>query len=64
MLPRRAFRQGWTLPLRLSLYCGDEVLTDADVAAPRIVELFRNGDPLNADWDEADVDIDLAADHR
>ena len=46
-LPAKAFKQGSTLPLKLQLFCGGTMLTAADVAAPRIVALQRNGDAVN-----------------
>jgi hypothetical protein len=46
LLPDKAFRQGRTLPLKLQLLCGGMALTDADVAAPRIVGLVRESDAI------------------
>jgi serine protease len=53
-VPDRAFKQGSTLPLKLRMYCGGTLLTDADVAPPRIVALAKSGDPI----DLATVDVD------
>ncbi len=46
-LPQHAFKQGRTLPLKLQMFCHATALTDADVAAPRIVGLLRGGDPVD-----------------
>ncbi|MFQ5877836.1 MAG: hypothetical protein ACE5JH_09160 [Acidobacteriota bacterium] len=48
-LPGRAARRGSVLALRLRLACGDEALTDAEVSAPRIVGLERDGVPVDLD---------------
>ena len=56
-LPQNAFKTGWTLPLKLQMFCGGTALTDALVAAPRIVGLLRNGDAL----DLATIDLDAGA---
>jgi hypothetical protein len=53
-LPDKASKQGSTLPLKLRLCCGATPLTDANVAAPKIVALTRSGDPV----DLATVDLD------
>ena len=49
-LPDVGFKKGRTLPLKLQLFAGDRLLTDADVVAPKIVSLIRIGDaiPINA----------------
>jgi hypothetical protein len=53
-VPDHAFKQGSTLPLKLRMYCGGSLLTDTDVAPPRIVALIKSGDPI----DLATVDVD------
>ena len=45
-LPDVAFKQGRTLPLKLHLFAGDTMLTDADVAPPKIVALTRSGNAI------------------
>lgn len=53
-LPDVAFKKGRTLPLRLQLFAGDRLLTDADVAAPKIVGLIRIGDAVPIDTYDLD----------
>jgi hypothetical protein len=45
-LPDVAFKQGRTLPLKLQLFSGDRMLTNADVAPPKIVAIVREGSPI------------------
>jgi uncharacterized membrane protein len=46
-LPDVAFKQGRTLPLKLDLFSGDRLLTDADVVAPpKIVAIMRDGEAV------------------
>ncbi len=60
-LPRNTFKLGQTLPLKLQLVFEDRILTDADVAAPQIVELVRQGDdPI--DLESEDIDAGIAND--
>ncbi len=54
IFPDRAFRQGSTLPLKLQLFCGSTLLTDADVPPPEIVSLVRTGDAIDLEI----VDLD------
>ena len=42
-LPRKASKQGRTLPLKLQLFCGTTVLSDTDVDPPEIVSLKKIG---------------------
>jgi hypothetical protein len=46
VLPEHALKQGRTLPLKLSLRCGTTPLTPAEVSAPRIVGIEREGTAL------------------
>ena len=57
LLPTRAFKRGSTIPLKLQLFCSEMVLTNANVAPPRIVGLFASGGPI----DLATVDINSGA---
>ncbi|MGH9788390.1 MAG: LamG-like jellyroll fold domain-containing protein, partial [Candidatus Acidiferrales bacterium] len=59
-LPDKAFKRGRTLPLKLELFCGSTELTDADVAAPVIAGLVRDGDAL--DVETLDLDSGTAND--
>jgi hypothetical protein len=61
IIPDKAFKQGRTLPLKLQLSCGATALTDADVAAPRIVALVREGDAI--DLETIDPDAGAANDN-
>jgi len=45
--PDKAFKQGRVLPLKLQMSCGQLLLTDNHVAAPRIVGLEHMGQPLD-----------------
>ena len=45
-LPDVAFKQGRTLPLKLQLFSASRILTDADVAPPKIVGLMRSGSAI------------------
>ncbi len=42
----RSFRLGGTIPLKLRLSCGDELLTEGDVAAPAVAGLSLNSTPI------------------
>ena len=53
-LPDVAFKKGRTLPLKLQLFAGDRLLTDADVVAPKIVGLIRTGDAIPIDMYDLD----------
>jgi hypothetical protein len=61
LIPDKAFKHGRTLPLKLQLSCGTTALTDADVAAPRIVSLVREGDAI--DLETIDPDAGAANDN-
>ncbi len=52
--PRKAFKQGRTLPLKLQLNCGTTILSGTDVAPPQIVDLVRQGDAIDLDTIDAD----------
>jgi len=56
-LPGNAFKTGSTLSLRLQLLFQGVFLTDADVAAPRIVSLVREGNAI----DLQTIDLDSGA---
>ncbi len=60
IFPDRAFKQGRTLPLKLQLFCGSTLLTDADVPPPEIVSLVRLGDAI--DLETVDLDAGQAND--
>lgn len=45
--PIHALKRGRTIPLKLRLSCGTVGLTDADVAPPQIVGVWRNGEAEN-----------------
>lgn len=45
--PAHAFKRGRTIPLKLRLWCGATLLTDAHVDPPAIVGIWRNGDAVN-----------------
>ena len=60
IFPDRAFKQGRTLPLKLQLFCGSTLLTDADVPPPEIVSLVRLGDAI--DLETVDLDAGEAND--
>ena len=60
IFPDRAFKQGRTLPLKLQLFCGATLLTDADVPPPEIVSLVRMGDAI--DLEIVDLDAGEAND--
>jgi hypothetical protein len=53
--PDKAFNGGRTLPLQLKLLCGSMLLTDADVAAPRIVAITLSGQPLDLETMDLDA---------
>lgn len=46
-MPPHAMKKGRTIPLKLRMYCGTRLLTDADVPPPAIVGIWRNGDAVN-----------------
>jgi hypothetical protein len=48
-LPDHAFRAGRTVPLKLTLLCGGEPLSDAQVDSTRILSLYRSGDAIPLD---------------
>lgn len=56
-LPNRAFKLRSTVPLKLQLFCGATALTNADVAAPEIVNLIREGDAIPLET----LDLDAGA---
>lgn len=45
--PSKPFNAGNTRPLKLTMSCGGTLLTDADVVAPQIVGLTRDGESLD-----------------
>ena len=52
--PDKALKCGRTIPLKLQLFCGDSLLSDADVSPPEIIGLVRTGDAFNLET----VDLD------
>lgn len=62
-LPKKASKQGRTLPLKLQLLCNDQVLTDADVAPPQIVALMGDGVVGLIDLGTIDPDAGAANDN-
>ena len=59
--PDIAFARRRVLPMRLRMFCGGQVLTDADVAAPAIVAIKRIGDPP-LDLEVIDLEVGVASD--
>jgi hypothetical protein len=54
-LPDKAFKQGRTLPLKLTTLCGGSPVCGDGVTPPRIVSLVRSGQALNIDTMDLDV---------
>lgn len=54
-LPDKAFRQGRTLPLKLTTLCGGSPVCGEGVTPPRIVGLVRSGQALDIDTMDLDA---------
>ena len=61
-MPKKAFKHGRVLPLKLQMACGGVALTDVEVAAPKIVAITpQGGTPI--DLTVIDPDAGLANDN-